>query len=161
MLIHWSMVYVDAILKMQFSNRSLLIRIFRSSYDEALLMIDRHWFIWLLDAIRQRIIVRAQINPVLCRHMASLGHNKVRLKRCAIVFAHNSYYNCQIFSQSTSLGQYHRVLWKMLKRFDVMTTEMYIMDEHDFARFELKINFGGISYIPPPPLNFGPLSMKQ
>ena len=43
----------------------------------ALLMISQHWCRWWLGAVRQQAITWANVDPVLCRHMASIGHNEL------------------------------------------------------------------------------------
>ena len=43
------------------------------------LTICQHWFWNKLSTARQQAIIWAKIDPGLCRHMASLGHNKLRL----------------------------------------------------------------------------------
>ena len=40
-------------------------------------MISQHWFRWWLGAVRQQAIIWANVDPDLCRHMASLGHNEL------------------------------------------------------------------------------------
>ena len=43
-------------------------------------MISQHWFRWWLGAIRQQAITWANVDPVFCRHMASLGPNELSSK---------------------------------------------------------------------------------
>ena len=38
-----------------------------------------HWFRKWLGAIRQQAITRAHVDPGLCHHMASLGHNELNV----------------------------------------------------------------------------------
>ena len=40
-------------------------------------MISQHWFRWWLGAVRQQANTWANIDPDLCRHMASLGLNEL------------------------------------------------------------------------------------
>ena len=42
-----------------------------------LLMISQHWLRKWLGAVRQQAITWANVDPNLCRHMASLGHNEL------------------------------------------------------------------------------------
>ena len=42
-----------------------------------LLMISQHWFRWWLGAVRQQAITWVNVDPDLCRHMVSLGHNEL------------------------------------------------------------------------------------
>ena len=44
-----------------------------------LLMISQHRFRWWLGAVRQQAITWANVDPYLCRHMASLGHNELTI----------------------------------------------------------------------------------
>ena len=48
-----------------------------------LLIISQHWFRLWLDAIRQQSTTWANVDPDLCRHMASLGSNG--LMHCGLV----------------------------------------------------------------------------
>ena len=41
------------------------------------LMISQYWVGWWLGAVRQQAITWAYVDPDLCRHMASLGHNEL------------------------------------------------------------------------------------
>ena len=50
-----------------------------------LLMTHQHWFSLWLGAIRQQAITWANVNPDLCRHMASLGHNEFILQTDSVV----------------------------------------------------------------------------
>ena len=43
------------------------------------LMISQHWFRWWLGVVRQQAITWANVDPDLCHHMVSLGHNELRL----------------------------------------------------------------------------------
>ena len=43
----------------------------------ALMIIAQHWFRQWLGAIRQQAITWANVDPDICRHMASLGHNEL------------------------------------------------------------------------------------
>ena len=43
----------------------------------ASLMISQHWFRWWLGAVRQQVITWANVDPDLCRHMASLDPNEL------------------------------------------------------------------------------------
>ena len=43
----------------------------------ASLMISQHWLRQWLGAVRQQAITWANVDPDLCRHMASLGHNEL------------------------------------------------------------------------------------
>ena len=45
-------------------------------------MISQHWFRQWLGAVRQQAITWANVDPDLCRHMMSLGHNELRQKQC-------------------------------------------------------------------------------
>ena len=40
-------------------------------------MISQHWFRWWLGAVRQQAITWANVDPNLCRHMASLGPDEL------------------------------------------------------------------------------------
>ena len=40
-------------------------------------LISQHWFREWLGAVRQQAITWANVEPDLCRHMASLGHNEL------------------------------------------------------------------------------------
>ena len=42
-----------------------------------LLMVSQHWFRLWLGALRQQAITWANVDPDLCRHMVSLGHNEL------------------------------------------------------------------------------------
>ena len=42
-----------------------------------LLMTSQHWFRWWLGAFRQQNITSANVDPDLCHHMVSLGHNEL------------------------------------------------------------------------------------
>ena len=42
------------------------------------LMTSQHWFKQWLGAIRQKAITGTKVDPDLCRHMASLGHNELK-----------------------------------------------------------------------------------
>ena len=41
------------------------------------LMLRQHWFRYWLGAVRQQAITWANVDPDLCRHMASPGHNEI------------------------------------------------------------------------------------
>ena len=41
-------------------------------------MIGHHWFRLQLGAIREQAMTRSNVDPDLCRHMASLGQNELR-----------------------------------------------------------------------------------
>ena len=41
-------------------------------------MMSQHWFRQWLGAVRQQAISGAIVNPDLCRHKASLGHNELK-----------------------------------------------------------------------------------
>ena len=44
------------------------------------LMISHHWFRWWLGATRQQGITWVNVDPGPCLHMASLGHNELKIK---------------------------------------------------------------------------------
>ena len=45
--------------------------------QSTLLMISQHWFGKWLGPVRQQVITWANVEPDLCRHMASLGYNEL------------------------------------------------------------------------------------
>ena len=45
------------------------------------LVMSQHWFKLWLGAIRQQAITWANVDPDVCRHLASLGHNELTLPR--------------------------------------------------------------------------------
>ena len=49
------------------------------------LKISQHWFRQWLGAVRQQAITWANVDPDLCRHMASLGHNLSLLSAGAFI----------------------------------------------------------------------------
>ena len=59
-----------------------------SSYEchRTLLMISQHWFRKWLGAVRQQATTWANVDPDLCHHMASLGHNGLIGKWRSLVF---------------------------------------------------------------------------
>ena len=84
---HWLLGDLDATLKILFSSllywlvpSELLLIKSSDEWYRNLLMISQHWFRYWLGAVRQQAITWANVDPDLCRRMASLGHNKhVRL----------------------------------------------------------------------------------
>ena len=74
-------------------------------------MKSQHWFREWLGAVRQQAITRVNVDPDLCRHMVSLGHND-------LIFSQNTFefmscnislifdqrrHSCNIMSVSTPL----------------------------------------------------------
>ena len=37
---------------------------------------NQHWFRWCIGDIRQQAIIWANVDPDLCHHLVSLGHNE-------------------------------------------------------------------------------------
>ena len=84
-LTHWPLGDLNAILKMSFSILFLLIGIFRSSHDNALQWMPQD----LTDdkSALVQVITRANGDPDLCHHMASLGLNE--LTHCGLVTSYD------------------------------------------------------------------------
>ena len=59
----------------RFTTLSCEIALIWMSLD--LMIISQHWFRWWLGAVRQRAITWVNVDPDLCRHMASLGPNEL------------------------------------------------------------------------------------
>ena len=57
---------------------ALAVKLFSSKCHRTLLMTSQHWVRKWLGAIRQQAITCANVDPDLCRHMVSLGHNELR-----------------------------------------------------------------------------------
>ena len=84
LLTHWPVENLDAFLKIQFSflfywllSSDLLIMPSHECHG-TLLMISQHWFRWWHGAVRQQVITWANVDPDLCCHMASIGHELLR-----------------------------------------------------------------------------------
>ena len=50
------------------------------------LIISQHWFRLWLGSVGHRAIARANVGPDLCRHMASLGHNRLTIASMCVYF---------------------------------------------------------------------------
>ena len=86
---------LDAILKMEFSilfywlvSSGLLMMIPSDECHRTLLIISQHWFRLWLGAVRQQAITRANVDPDLCRQMASLDLNELRRECCLEINSH-------------------------------------------------------------------------
>ena len=44
-------------------------------------MISQHWLRWWLGAVRQQAKTWANVDPDICRHLASLDHNELNIER--------------------------------------------------------------------------------
>ena len=82
LLTHWPLGDLDAILKLQISISLYWLvsshRLRIMPWDECQgtsPMISQHWFRLWLGTVRQQAITWANVDPDLCRHTASLGHN--------------------------------------------------------------------------------------
>ena len=52
-----------------------------------IVVISQHWFRWWLGAVRQQTIAWTNVHPDLCRHMASIGRNHMKIKiLCYVAF---------------------------------------------------------------------------
>ena len=74
-------------LKVSFSNSlyrkvawPLAVELLSCEEHRTTLMRSQHWLRQWLDAVRQQAIPWAKVDPNLCDHMMSLGHNKLRHK---------------------------------------------------------------------------------
>ena len=77
----------------------------------------------------------------------------LKLKSRKISFAYNIFFNCPIISKlNTEHGSDTAVL--CVKFWNDWVTEMDVMDEHDFMRFEFTMRFGGIYNIAKVPWHF-------
>ena len=61
----------------------LLMKLSSDEYRWTFLMVSQYWFRWWLGAVRQQAITWANVDPDLCRHMASLGPNELSMKMIA------------------------------------------------------------------------------
>ena len=83
-LTHCPMGQVEVILQVHITNSfykliswALTVKLVLGECRWAPLIISQHWFRWWLGAIRQQAITWADIDPELCHHMVSLGHNEL------------------------------------------------------------------------------------
>ena len=60
----------------------LLVKLPSDECNWILLMISQHCFRYWLGAVRQQAITWANVDPDLCRHMASLCHNELMKYLC-------------------------------------------------------------------------------
>ena len=81
-LAHWSLKDVGKI-KLKYSNSlyrrvtwSLSTKLFSCKYQKNSLMSSQHRFRQWLAAVKQQAITLTDVNPNLCHHIASLGHNE-------------------------------------------------------------------------------------
>ena len=57
-------------------------------------MVSQHWFWQWLGAVRQQAITWANVDPDLCLHMVSLGHNELSYQVWHVLFQIISRYLC-------------------------------------------------------------------
>ena len=56
---------------------ALAVKLLSGKYHRTLLMRNQHWFRLWLGAIRQQAITWSNVDPVLCGHKMSPGHNEL------------------------------------------------------------------------------------
>ena len=85
-LTHWPLIDLNKILDKEFSSQIpwlmaevYLEKLLSDGCHWILLMISQHWFRWWLGAVRQQAITWGKVDPDLCRHMVSLGHNEATI----------------------------------------------------------------------------------
>ena len=83
-LTHWPLADLNKILYKWFSKwfqwlmaGASLVKLPSDECHCSLLMIRQHWIRWWLGAVRQQAITWANVDPDLCRHVVSLGHNEL------------------------------------------------------------------------------------
>ena len=87
-LTYWPLAHLNVILKKVNFNPVLLIRFFRSSHDNALwwmpqdLTDDQSTLVQVMAWCRHQAITWANVDPDLCRQMASLGLNELTHSHC-------------------------------------------------------------------------------
>ena len=85
-------------------------------------MISQHWFRQWLGAVRQQAITWANVDPDLCRQMASLGHNELTMS------CERFWLLCSAFNllNSSVILKY----WKLIKdRAHLSTFKIFIFEK--------------------------------
>ena len=85
-LTHWPLGDVVVTIKVQFSNLlyrlvawQLIVKSLSGTCHKTSLMISQYWFRLCLDAVRQQAITWTNVEPGLCKHMASPDHNELNI----------------------------------------------------------------------------------
>ena len=101
-------------------------------------MISQHWFMQWLGAIRQQTIAGANVDPDLCRHMVSLGHNELThrgLKKMALILQ-TPFFKC-IFVKKILWLRFHWNLFIWVQ----LTMEISISPGKDLVNSRQAVNW--------------------
>ena len=77
-----------------------------------LLMVSQHWFWLWLGAIRQKAITWTKVDPDLFRHMASRGHNE--LKVLELMIDHDDMIETRVYTETVMSSVWLRFLHRRL-----------------------------------------------
>ena len=86
-----------------------LVKLYSTECQWTLLMVNQYWFRYWLGAVRHQAITWANVDPDLCHHMSSLGHNELMdwflilaqpLPGPMMTYCHLNQQNTQICSSS-------------------------------------------------------------
>ena len=115
---------VDVILQVYFSNAfyefmffAFHVKSISGECNKSVLVISQHLFRKWLGAPRQQVISWTNVDPVLCRHLASLGHNELKSntntsrRRTAPIFKNNWKTDRNLWAKRFLQGFSLRPIW--------------------------------------------------